>query len=290
MQKIIFENEKGQRVEFKNSRPFILTDIEGVGGVETSLITTKSPYQDGTTHHNTLLNERILVIKGGIMGLDKEDMFKKRQELSSIFSPKMEGRLTYKNDALERSIDCVIELGPTWGNRVRRMQEFMIQLYCPNPFWQDIYESKEEIAYWVGDFEFPLEIPIETGIEMGHRESTLIVNVFNKGDVECGMRIEFKALGTVVSPSIFDINTRKYIRVKRNLQAGDKLIINTSFGNKRVEMIRSNGIRENVFHYIDLDSEFLQLTPGDNLLRYDAEEGIDNLEVSIYYKPLYLGV
>lgn len=55
-------------------------------------------------------------------------------------------------------------------------------------------------------------------------------------------------------------------------------------------MIKSNGTKINVFNYIDLASEFLQLKVGDNLLRYDAEKGLDNLEMALYYKPLYIGV
>ena len=42
-------------------------------------------------------------------------------------------------------------------------------------------------------------------------------------------------------------------------------------------------------NYIDLESDFFQLAPGDNLLRYDAENGLDNLECAIYYTPKYVG-
>lgn len=55
-------------------------------------------------------------------------------------------------------------------------------------------------------------------------------------------------------------------------------------------MLRNGGVKTNVFNYIDLDSTFLQLAPGDNLLRYDAESGIENLDVAIYYRPQYVGV
>lgn len=85
---------------------------------------------------------------------------------------------------------------------------------------------------------------------MGHRESSLIVNMNNSGDVECSMRVEFTALASVVNPSILNIYTQEYIKVKRTLQSRDKLIISTYFANKRVELIR-NGITTNVFNYID---------------------------------------
>lgn len=282
MQKITFENEKGQRVEFKNSRPFILTDIEGVGGVETSLITTKSPYQDGTTHHNTLLNERILVIKGGIMGLDKEDMFKKRQELSSIFSPKMKGRLTYKNDALERSIDCVVELGPTWGKKVRRMQEFMIQLYCPNPFWLDKYEIGEEIAQWLGGFKFPLRLPTKFATK-GEPRALLI----NQGDVETPVKIIIT--GPATNPMIRNQTTDEYIKVNRILGQGEQLHISTEFGKKRVYIKDNEGIETNVLNWIDLNSTFFNLKAGDNAIDYTSDDDVIRSRVFISFYNRYVG-
>ena len=67
------------------------------------------------------------------------------------------------------------------------------------------------------------------------------------------------------------------------------LTVTTHFANKRVELTKQ-GITENAFGWLDLDSAFLQLYPGDNLLRYDADDGLDSLEVDIYYTPQYVGV
>lgn len=288
MQKLIFINSRGQSVEFGNSGPFVLQKFDP-NPPKTTILNSKAPGQDGKSYEGTLLEETILLLEVAIIGESSEDMFKRRQELYSILNPKLMGTLIYKNDWGEHKIQCVVQDGPTPKSRVDPVQEFLIQLYCPMPFWINLQESKEEVALWTGDFEFDLEIT-EGGIQLGHRQSNLIVNIFNSGDVECGMRIEFRALATVVNPSLFDVNTREYIKVKRSLQEGDKLFINTSFASKRVELINSNGINQNAFNYIDLNSTFLQLAPGDNLLRYDAEQGIDNLEVSIYYNPCYLGV
>lgn len=288
MEKLIFTNNRGWSIELKNSGPFILTKIGGTGSPKTTLLTSKAPNQDGKSYHGTLIEERILPIEGAIIGNSIEDVYRKRKELCSIFNPKIPGTLNYINDFGEYKIDCVIEDSPAFKEKTANIQDFLIQVYCPKPYWLDIYETKEEVAVWVGDFEFNLEVP-EEGIEMGHRVSNLICNVFNKGDVECSMRIEFKALATVVNPSLLNIYTKKYIKVRRTLQEGDKLVIDTSFGNKKIEIVKNNE-RINVFNWIDLSSTFLQLNVGDNVLRYDAEQGIDNLEMVIYHKPLYIGV
>ena len=222
------------------------------------------------------------------MGESKADTDRLVREVSKVLNGKLNSKLIYTNHYKSYSIDCNVEVVQE-GQRVRRMQKLIIQLFCPNPFWSDIDELKEEVALWEGAFEFPLEIPEDTGIEMGYRVSNLIMNVVNDGDVECGMTIEFLCTGTVKNPSLFNVYTREFIKVNQTFIAGDKLSITTQFANKRIELTRG-GTTTNILHYMDINSTFLQLDVGDNVFRYDADEGIDNLEVSIYYKPQYLGV
>ena len=129
----------------------------------------------------------------------------------------------------------------------------------------------------------------KTGIIMGLREPSLIVNVLNTGDVESGMIIEFKALGTLKNPSLLNVNTGEFLKINKSMVSGEIIKVNTNVGNKKV-IKDLNGIETNILNLIDLDSTFLQLNVGDNLFRYNADENLNNLEISIYYNPYYLGV
>lgn len=71
--------------------------------------------------------------------------------------------------------------------------------------------------------------------------------------------------------------------------AGDVVEINTSYGSKRARLTRQ-GVVSNVYRYLDVDSTFMQLDVGDNVFRYNADTGLDNLECSIYFSPKILGV
>jgi hypothetical protein len=288
MGKLTYTNSRGQSVELNSSGPFYLSDFD-TGTPKTTMLTSKAPGQDGVTREDTIFDERSPVANGAVIGISFEDTLIKRKWLCSVLNPKLMGVLIYENDTETYKINCTVQEIPTFKNGDSIAQEFQIQFYCPDPYWKAIDEIKEEMADWVGDFEFTFEIPNDTGIEMGHRMSTLIANCFNNGDIECGIKVEFTALASVVNPSILNVYTQEFIKVKRTLAAGDKIVINTEFGNKKVEMIH-DGISTNVFNYIDLQTTFLQLEPGDNLLRYDAESGIDNLEVAIYFTPKYVGV
>ena len=86
-----------------------------------------------------------------------------------------------------------------------------------------------------------------------------------------------------------NVKTNEFILIKKSLVAGERILVNTEFNKKRVTRI-FNKEESNAFHFIDLNSTFFHLDVGDNLIKYDAESGLDNLEVNIYHKPLYLGV
>jgi len=282
-------NNNNKSIELGNAAPFLVTTIDGLGSPQNEIYTHKSPYQDGVTATHSSLGPRNIVIEGKIIDSNRENRQAYRYKLLSIFNPKLDGKLIIDLGSAQRQIDCKVEQAPYFSsNSEQNYQNFSISLLAPNPYWHDINTIKEEVAIWRGAFEFPLEI-VEEGIEMGYREPSLIVNIFNKGDVACGMKILFKALATVVNPSLFNVNTREYFKINKTMQAGEVLTVTTHFQNKRVEL-NANGVVSNAFNWIDLDSTFLQLEVGDNLFRYDADEGLNNLEVSIYYTPQYLGV
>ena len=292
MERVKFINSRGQSIQLGNDGPFILTKIEGTGAVNVDIQSHKSPYQDGETYLGNTLEPRFLSIEIMILADNIDEMARYRHKILQAFNPKLgQGKLIYQLGNIKREIKAISELAPVFPDAEGfkdTMQPGLIQLYCSNPFFKDISETKEEVAIWRGSFEFPLEI-VEEGIELGYREPSLIVNVLNKGDVPCGMKIQFKALATVVNPSLFNVNTREYFKINKVLEAGEIITVTTHFQNKRVELSK-NGVVSNAFNWIDLNSTFLQLDVGDNLFRYDADEGLDNLEVSIYYTPQYLGV
>ena len=99
----------------------------------------------------------------------------------------------------------------------------------------------------------------------------------------------FRALGALSNPSLFNVNTREYMKLNFDMQGGDVITIDTNYGNKSITLQR-NGQETNIYRYMDVDSTFLQLDIGDNIFRYDADSGLSNLEVTVYYAQKYLGV
>jgi len=287
LKKLTFINASGGEVVFTNSPPYVLrkfTEGEGI-----NLYFSKGAQQDGAVYLGNTLDVRDITVEFVILADSEEELIAYRSKINRTINPKLgEGRLVYQDDLKICESTCILNKMPIFVNLNSVACTGLISITSAKSFWGDLTESKEEIALWRGDFEFPLEITA-AGIEMGHREPSLIVNVNNSGDVECGMRVEFKALATVVNPSILNVNTQEYIKLDKTMQAGELITVSTYFGAKKMESTL-NGAVTNAFNAIDFGSTFLQLAIGDNLFRYDADANLDNLEVSIYYTPQYLGV
>ena len=273
-------------LEITENTSYKLVNIDGIERSNLELNTVSNAQFDGSVVVGRRIQNRPISITVDYKGENKEI---ERQKLISFFNPKNKGVLIAEYGGIERAIEYEIEDFNCKLTNIHDDLSFTVDLICPNPYWRNILESKINIALWKGMFKFPLIIPQNIGIIMGLREPSLIVNVLNTGDVESGMIIKFKALGTLKNPSILNVETQEFFKVNKSMVAGEIITVNTNVGNKKV-IKDLNGIETNILNLIDLDSTFLQLNVGDNLFRYNADENLNNLEISIYYNPYYLGV
>ena len=118
--------------------------------------------------------------------------------------------------------------------------------------------------------------------------NTLIGNVVNPSAVPMGLTVTFRASGTVTNPSLYDVNRQELMQVSTTMHAGDQIVITTGDGNKRVKLI-SGGVTSNINNLMTYPPHWLQAQQGDNLYRYNADDGIDSLSVSILSTQAYWG-
>ena len=275
MAKLTYTNTAGQKLEFGESAPFLVTKIDGLGSPASEIHRQKSPGQDGATVVGSALEERNLVLEGVILSRDRE---KDRRRLARIFNPKQGGRLRFERGPTIKEISCEVERVDFPSAMQDNYQVFLISLICPNPFWLDDHTLSEEIVTWIGGMKFPLRLPTAFATK-----GPPVINIINQGDVETPVRIKF--MGPATNPKIIKRDTGEYIQVNRELVYGDTLVITTDFGAKRVEI---NG--QNVFNWIDLGSSFWQLDVGDNVIEYSSDDLVEPAAVSISYRNRYVGV
>jgi len=285
VEKVTFTNSRGQSIELSNRRPFLLQSVEGKADVGVDIQTQKAPYQDGASYVDSLLQVRAIALNVSILADSQDGLIEQRQLLASVFNPKLGlGTLTYTKGTVNREIKAIAENVPVFGvgkeNNGMRFQRTIINLLCPSPFWEDIATENYKLEDFVGNFRFKFHFPVRFATR---GDSRLLMN---KGDVPTPIVVEFR--GAAVNPKITNVSTGEFIRVNRTIPPGYKLVLDTSFGNKRVEIVAPDGVVENAFHYIDLDSTFFSLDVGETKFGFITEGG--NPEVYVEYKHKYLSV
>jgi Phage tail protein. len=279
---ITYTNTLNESITLKQTKPYFLTRLDGTGNIKQAINTFKAPGQDGAFYISSSLDMRNITIEGTIFAYTPDEAYIMRRQLLRIFTPKQQGFLIVRN----RRIGCVIEEAGFTVSTRERLPKFFISLLCPSQFFETLDEIRRELALWMPLFSFVLEIP-DGGIEFGSRQPSQIITVDNGGDVPCGCTIVFSAIGSVVNPELMNVDTGEYVKLNTTMAAEEELRVNTHFANKRVTRIISQ-TETNAFSTLDSGSTFLQLAVGQNTLRYDADENIDLLEVSIYYRELFL--
>ncbi len=285
-ERLTYTNAAGERIVMDQiDSPFFIEDAAGLNGLKNSVFTARTAGQDGATVTGCALEMRNITLTGAIT----ENEAANRAAMIRVFTPKQRGVLTYEYLDVRRAIDCEVEVLPTIAPSSDGYLRFFISLLCANPYWRDQNETRVDVAAWMPLLEFDdLEIPAE-GIAVEERSPSLLVNVINAGHVPAGMRVVFRASGTLTNPSIQNIATYEQIKLNVTMLAGDEITVTTGYRNKKVTR-RRGGVLSNLFSALDMGSTFIQLASGDNVLRYAADTNVDALTVSVFHGNAYLGV
>ncbi|MEK4273136.1 distal tail protein Dit [Paenibacillus sp. FSL R7-0026] len=284
MERVTYTNARGESLVLGTSKPFYLERIKGTGGVPGDLLSTQSPYQDGSSFVEMRLADRPIVVEGGIVANSREQMYQYRRDFMRILNPKLGlGKLVYTNSARSYAIQAIAENTPEFDDRIVNNQPFTINFICPDPYFTDETQISKGLRFESGGLTFPLRLPTQFAYS-AYR------GLFqNDGDVETPVEIHYK--GPALNPVVINETTGEFIKVNYDLGENDVLVINTAFGQKRVEVVNTDGTRTNVFHWIDLGSTFFQLQPGRNMLRYDSDREGDRsvATVTVYWYNRYGG-
>lgn len=272
--------------------PIYVTKITGFDKLEIQNVKTQGYNQDGATVVNSYVLPRDLAIKGCIKAETTRRMQALRDELNNLFLPHVDITVTHYYGGKTRVIKARVEETPAFDfTEVSTVQNYSVTAIAMDPYWTDEAESLTELADIVGRFHFPLTIPEDSGTIFGLHQTSMIANVYNASAVKVGMRYVFIANGEVVNPQLINIKTRKYMKLLCTMEAGETITVQT--GQEKTVTQNKNGLLDDYIGRIDVAGggrTFLELLPGENILRYAADEGENMLQVKIYHNNRYVGV
>lgn len=295
VERITLRRERNQEelvLDMVSTPDYILKSVDW-GTITGTHHSYKYVNQVGESIANTSLGTRPISIEGWIVARDENHMTTLKRKLNSFVNPQEIYTLFYSDFKINFKPNETIKYSAGIEENNEVMCKFQIAGTAQNPLFSDNSETYSPFVTTEPAFHFPLilsESLSDKGVTFGKRTPSLIVNVINEGSISVGMRIVFKANGTVVNPSIINVNTQEEFVINKTLVSGEEIEVNTNIGEKRIKGRLKNEDYTNYFMYKDIDSSWLQLETGDNLFRYNAEEGLDNLDVFVYFYNKYLEV
>lgn len=273
----------------KTTSDWVLGEID-LGTVEGNHHSYKYVNQVGVYIDSTSLEERAVSIPGWVIGEDLADMKDNMTVLNHLVNPQHELELTlFDQYVLRFKPDYSIKYATPYEENNEVLCQFLIQGTCADPMFSTKNGILTQIALVLPKFHFPLIIPKDKGIILGLRQPNLLATIVNDGDIDTGMVIEFSCNTTVVNPSLLHVETQEFIKINKTITPGETITVSTVSGNKYVKGYH-DGQTENYFKYWDWDSTWLQMYRGVNVLKYDADSGVEGLAVSVSFTPKLLEV
>lgn len=285
MKTITCRNDAGLEAVFTydhDSCEYFLVSCDGIYSVKNAVSTSQNATTDGTTYNGEGLEQRNIVITANIRRNHRQN----REFLSRVFKVHSEGTFIHEEDGDRREIKYRVENIEVAEAGVIRPAT--ISLICTDPYFTDAAGTiKIEMSQWYDDWEFECEIQ-EEGMEFGHRETDTIKQVDNESTKDVGITITLEADDKVVNPIIYNQTTNETLKLLCTMLPNDKITIKTTEGEITVELLRNGKIID--YNYtVDEDNDgYIQLVMGMNVIKYDADEGVEYLNVKFEYKNQYM--
>lgn len=292
-------NYLGESLLLELARPeksgLAVLDIDGLGPADSDVNVKEIATSDGAVFNSSRLKTRDIKIKFRFIGTNIEEI---RQKTYKYFPVKKFIKITVKTDGRNAYVCGYVEKNDP--DIFSKKEGCTITIVCPDPYFYSIDEMVTVFSGVIPLFEFPfesnsLEVPL---LEMGNIVTKQYETVYYQGDSEIGVTIVIHALGTVGTVKIFNINTKQKMEISSEkleeitgsgIVTNDTITICTVRGKKSITLLR-DGIKTNILNSLGKNIDWFQLSKGDNIFAYTAEEGASNLQFKVISNIVYEGV
>lgn len=271
-----YVNENGGTLVFEYSHGYLINKPSGIDTVQVNLAQAQGINQVGGTVESKTVQPRAVTISGIIVGSDTDA---RKDALMSVIRPDLPARL-YADDYY---LNVHVTATPTIEAR-KKFAHFQFSINAPYPYWQKDNTVSQALSGVQKQFRFPWNV--SQPYRFGQLMQTQFMNVRNDGQLPVPFTATFHAKNDVENPKIIHVTTGEELILNKTMTTGERVVVEIT--HDRTYVISS--VDGNIRGALDLDSTLFRLGVGDNVLKPEAADGLDNLEVQINFATEIVGV
>lgn len=271
-----YVNDNGDTLTFEYAHGYLISKPSGIDTVSVNLSQAQGINQVGSTVESKTVQPRPVTISGIIVGADQSA---RKEALMSVIRPDLGGKL-YADDYY---LNVHVTATPTIEAR-DKFAHFQFSLSAPYPYWQKDNTVSQALAGIQKMFKFPWYM--SKPYRFGQLMVTQFMNIYNGGQLPVPFTATFYAKNDVVNPRIINVTTGETMLINTSMVTGERVVVEITHDRTYVTSSEIGNIRG----ALDLDSTFFRLGVGDNVLKPEADLGLDQLDVQINFATEIVGV
>lgn len=271
-----YVNENGESITFTYNAGFLINKPVGIDTLQVSLSQATGIDQVGATIQSANVQPRPVTVSGILVG---EFVANNKEKLLYVVRPDLTAKLYADDYYLNVRPTSTPAIDPT-----AKFAKFQFSVLAAYPYWQKDDSARAVLSGLQYMFKLPWNISRE--YQFAKMMETQFINVPNRGQLPVPMTVTFFARGDCLNPKITNVNTGKFMAINKSLVAGERVVVEITHDRTYV----TSSIDGDIRGALSLKSTLNRLDVGDNVLKPEAEEGGNQMEVSIDFATEIVGI
>lgn len=289
----------------ETSQGFAVLDMSGLGPEQATLNSSEWVTIDGGTIDATHMPVRHITMRLRFIPTSwGESVADIRRKSYYYFPLKKQIRLTFHQESFKKQKRSLFIEGtviknspPIWSKE----EGCDIEIACPDPRFKNVDETIISFDQIKGIFHFPfidheMVVPTEDDgrlsgfrFPIGEILNFRELAIENKSSIDTGCIFTIKAInGDVQNLFLYNATTRERMDFEMTINEGDVIIVDTREAHKSV--YTGDGTETKLIQYMTIDSDFIRLIPGKNIIGFGADYGAQYVSMQINMRELYQGI
>ena len=255
--------------------------LDGFASFGADVSATQDYSRDGASTDNVRLSDATRTLKICNVNWRENDII--RSQAQRFFTYNTDYKIYITHEGITRwGEGTLYRMALTEPTNDDYLLKATISFHFDNPYLMSVDNFGKDIASLRPNFAFPWMCNIQTGTAVGIFNFERTVQLYNDGDNLAYPKITIKFRNPVLNP-VVSINNG-FIRFLGTFGRDDNILIDYTVNPPRITNNDTN-ILGMCDRASDFDSMYILI--GDNTISFDADNGSDEMSVSVFYNRIY---